>query len=370
MLTSIDSIACILTDSDYVDVFISPITTAEIDPVFGICKGDSVQLNASGGIVYQWLSSYNISDTLIPNPIVWPEIPTTYSVVVGDTCGYDTISVFVDILPPLGTVMPDAAICRGNSTELNAYNGISYLWSPDSTLNNNNIPNPTASPYYTATYDVSIVDINNCRIDTFLTLYVDTVLPQAIAAGDTLLCYGDSTEISVTGGRFYLWSPSTYLNNPTDSVTIASPEDTILYTVASSNGCGVAYDNVLIDVYKIDAEIIEDQKICIGEEVYLWVNGGETYWWEPHQYVSNPSSNFVSATINNPVTFTVEITEVVSSDLTCAQVLPVFVDTLISPHVNLTGNIYAEWGDEVTLEPNVTGYDYLWSPSEGLSCVT
>ena len=51
-------------------------------------------------------------------------------------------------------VMPDAAICRGNSTELNAYNGISYLWSPDSTLNNNNIPNPTASPYYTATYDV------------------------------------------------------------------------------------------------------------------------------------------------------------------------------------------------------------------------
>src|SRR5690606_34943802 len=122
-----------------------------------------------------------------------------------------------------------------------------------------------------------------------MTLSVDTILPQAIASGDTLLCYGDSTEISVTGGRFYLWSLSAYLNNPTDSITIASPEDTTLYTVASSNGCGVAYDNVLIEVYKIDAEIIDDQKICIGEEVYLWVNGGETYWWEPHQYVSNPS---------------------------------------------------------------------------------
>lgn len=370
MLTSIDSIACILTDSDYVDVFISPLPKGEIDPVFGICKGDSIQLNASGGVEYQWLSSYNISDTLVSNPIVWPEVPTEYFVIVGDTCGYDTISVFVDILPPQGTIMPDTAICRGSSIELNAYNGISYSWSPDSTLNANNISNPIASPYYTATYDVSIIDANNCRIDTFITLYVDTILPVAIASGDTLLCFGDSTEISVTGGRFYLWSPSAYLNNPTDSITIASPEDTTLYTVASSNGCGVAYDNVLIEVYKIDAEIIDDQKICIGEEVYLWVNGGETYWWEPHQYVSNPSSNFVSATINHPVTFTVEISEAVNSDLTCNQVLPVFVDTSISPHANLTGNIYAEWGDEVTLEPNVTGYDYLWSPAEGLSCIT
>lgn len=370
MLTSIDSLACFLTDSDYVDVYISPITTGEIDPVLEICKGDSVQLNAHGGVYFQWLSSYNISDTLVSNPIVWPEVPTEYSVIVGDTCGYDTISVFVDILPPLGTVMPDTALCRGNSTELNAYNGISYLWSPDSTLSNNNISNPIASPFYTATYDVSIIDANNCRLDTFLTLYVDTVLPVAIVSGDTLLCFGDSTEINVTGGRFYLWSPSVYLNNPTDSVTISSPNETILYTVSSTNGCGVAYDNVLIEVYKIDADIIEDQKICIGEEVYLWVNGGETYWWEPHQSISNPTSNFVSTTINNPITFTVEVTETVNPELTCSETLPVFVDTLISPHVNLVGNIYAEWGDEVTLEPNVTGNDYLWSPSEGLSCIT
>ncbi|TXB64716.1 T9SS type B sorting domain-containing protein [Vicingus serpentipes] len=369
MLTSIDSIACILTDSDYVDIYISPPPTASITPVVGVCKGDSIELNATGGEFYYWLSSYHISDSLIENPIVWPDTSTTYTVVVGDSCGIDTASIFIEILNPSGSIIPDTSICRGDSIEIEAFYGKYYLWSPDSTLSLNDISNPIASPYYTTNYNVSITDLNNCVKDTFMTLYVDTLLPQAVASNDTSLCFGQEVELYVDGGQNYNWSPSSSLNNPSFSNPIASPTNTTLYTVSSSNGCGIAYDSVLVSVHQVIASIVSDSAVCIGETVSLWASGGDSYFWEPSFLFSNPTYASVNTNLFLPTLFSVEVFKNINSSLICSLSLSVFMDTLPLPYVELGNDINTSWGNIVTLYPETNANNYIWSPSQGLSCI-
>lgn len=368
MLTSIDSITCVLSDTDYVDIFVYPPPVAEIDEVLGVCRGDSLELNASGGVFYYWLSDYNISDTLINNPMVWPDIPTTYTVVVGDSCGVDTVSVFVDILYPSGGIMNDTNICRGDSIEIEAFLGKYYLWSPDSTLTLNNVSNPIVFPYYTTTYNVEITNLYNCVKDTFMTLYIDTILPQALVSDDITICLGDSTILSVSGGNNYSWTPTLSLNNALDSMPVATPQQTTTYNVSSSNSCGTAYDSIVVSVYQINATIVNDSAVCIGDTVNLWAAGADTYWWEPSQYFASPSSSHISTTLYSPTIFTVTATDNTSAGINCSTSLTVFMDTLPHPTIDLENEINTNWGNTLYLNPTTNGITYLWSPPEGLSC--
>ncbi len=63
-----------------------------------ISIGFTVQLNALGGYFYAWTPNYNISDTTVHNPLVWPQKDTNYLVYVQDKYGctdIDTVRVFV-----------------------------------------------------------------------------------------------------------------------------------------------------------------------------------------------------------------------------------------------------------------------------------
>lgn len=366
MLAVLDSVSCILIDTDYVDVFIAPLPHFSIDSVPGICFGDSIQLEVIGGDVFEWISAENISDTSIANPFVWPTTSINYSVLVTSQCGFDTLTTLVEVFHPNISVMPDASICRGQSVELAAYGGKDYLWSPDSTLNQANIPNPTASPYNTSSYNVAITDVNNCVWDTFMTVVVDTILAEAIVSANQTICLGDSVQISVTGGEQYSWTPANLVSNANDSVPKAFPNQTTYFVATSSNTCSVATDSVLITVLSTNPTIVNDTAVCIGEVANLWVNGGETYWWEPSSLVSNPTQSVIYSTIFTPTIFTVTVTD----SINCNTKLTVFVDTLPIPTLVLEETIAASWGSEVQLNPSTNGVSYLWSPAEGLSCST
>jgi hypothetical protein len=67
-------------------------------PDVTICNGDSVQLTASGGTGYSWTPNFNISNTTIANPIVWPNVTTNYIVTItrGSCTKVDTVTVTVN----------------------------------------------------------------------------------------------------------------------------------------------------------------------------------------------------------------------------------------------------------------------------------
>ena len=89
-----------------------------------ISKGFPVQLNASGGTVYEWSPSDGLSNPFIPDPLASPEKTTTYHLIVTDIEGcqsYDTLTITVsddmklvvmNILTPDGNGKNDKWVIR------------------------------------------------------------------------------------------------------------------------------------------------------------------------------------------------------------------------------------------------------------------
>lgn len=364
MLVALDSVSCILVDTDYVDVFVGAPPTAITNPVNGICRGDSVQLNASGGTSYVWSPNYNISNDSIDNPLVWPDTTTLYTVVVHDSCGIDTAEILVTVFQKNIDISPDTMVCLGQSAQLTAYGGVSYLWQPAISLNNNTIENPLATPNTNTTYTVEITDSNNCTWDTTTTVLIDTVFPNAITMGNDTICEGDTITIYGSGGQTYSWTPNLTLATPNDSATLAYPSQTTTYVLEATNGCGNDFDTLTIYIIEVHADIVDDTAVCIGSSANLWASGGESYYWSPTMGLSNNTSHNISPEIYVPITYYVDVTD----SNGCSTMLSVFVDTLTNPKVNLGEDIEATWGETVQLNSNSNGVQYIWTPIEGLSC--
>jgi IgGFc binding protein len=61
----------------------SNVTNAQVET----CRFDSVQLNANGGIIYQWTPSTGLSNPNISNPKASPAVTTDYKVIITDSDG-------------------------------------------------------------------------------------------------------------------------------------------------------------------------------------------------------------------------------------------------------------------------------------------
>jgi gliding motility-associated-like protein len=364
MLVSLDSISCIKQDTDYVDIFISAPPVANITPVNGVCRGDSIQLNVTGGSSYAWFPNYNILNDTTATPKVWPDTTTTYTVIVSDSCGTDTATIVVQVFQKNISIIKDTAICLGQNVQISATGGGTYLWSPAATLNNANIQSPTATPLLTTVYNVQITDANTCVWDTSMTVFVSNNFPNANAGLDTLICFGDSLQLKVTGGDTYSWSPATSLSNSTDSMPIAFPQQTTEYIVSAKNGCGIDYDSIVVTVHIVDANIVDDTLVCVGNTANLWATGGVTYLWSASDNSVYSTSSTIHPIINYPTTFYVEVTDLAN----CTADLSVFVDTLANPILDLGFDIKSSWGNLIQLNPVTNAVSFWWTPPTGLSC--
>lgn len=147
------------------------------------CKGNPVQLNASGGLSYTWAPAGNLSDAHIPNPIATPTSTTHYTLYLtqvsnsGDTC-YSVLKTNI-IVPAysnsvLTTYASPDTIYVGQSSQLGAYvNGGNIVWSPDYNLSEDTSLNPLASPHHTTTYSAVYIDPHGCRFPlSSVTVYV------------------------------------------------------------------------------------------------------------------------------------------------------------------------------------------------------
>lgn len=88
------------SNAPFTTVWVRYFNSAQVvpSPDTSISIGFTVQLNAMGGYFYAWSPNYNISDTTIHNPLVWPSKDTTYMVYVVDKYGctdVDTVRIFV-----------------------------------------------------------------------------------------------------------------------------------------------------------------------------------------------------------------------------------------------------------------------------------
>lgn len=135
-------------------------------------------------------------------------------------------------------------VCTGTPVNFSTTTpGIGFSWdmgggAVPNTYNTANVPGVIFNT--AGTYIIQLVVTTDCcgdsRPDSII-LYVDQQ-PNIVFAGDTNICLGASTDITVSGASSYLWTPDVgNINTPTATVNL-SPTTTTAYTVLGNSPLG------------------------------------------------------------------------------------------------------------------------------------
>lgn len=287
---------CSVADSFTVNVDNSPAVT--LNPDFTMCEGDTVTINATGGVTYTWSSSETIiGATNIDSLIITSSTGGTVDVTIGTAagCTIDTGLVVTAVNAPIVTITPDTAICIGDTLELLVTGGTIYDWSANPTnLSATNVANPEANPSTDQTYYVTISLGSSCVANDSVTVTVNA-LPTIGIAPDTTICLGDTVNIAATGANSYSWSPNdaTVINPSSDNTDIVPAVlGTVTYTVTgtSLDNC-LAEDSVRVTAQGIPSlSVSNDTTLCFGDSITLQASGAVKYTWDSEEFLNDSTS--------------------------------------------------------------------------------
>jgi gliding motility-associated-like protein len=363
IVTVTDVLGC--SQSDTVNVLVNPLPIADAGLNDTICFGDTTQLLATGGVDYLWSPNDSIDDNTIANPLVNPSSSGDYIVEVTDANGCvntDTVYIHVYALP-LVDAGPDVEMCIYDSIQLSVTGAVDYVWSPDSTLNQFNVPDPYSYALDDETFVVEGTDVNGCMNTDTVELTVHS-LPVVVAAGDATICFGDTTQISASGATDYLWSPTASLTDTNTAVTNAFPSDSTSYWVVGTdlNGCENT-DSVRILVNQLPvANAGLNDTICFGDTTQLNATGGVGFVWTPNDSISDHLIANPLVYPSTTVDYIVEVTD--TNGCVNTDTMNVLVNAL--PPVDAGPDLEMCIYDSIQL--SVTGaVDYVWSPDSTLN---
>lgn len=240
------------TDKDTTLITVLPAPVVELTDNTAICYNATIQLEATGGNIYNWFPTEGLNDPNIGNPIASPLQSTTYFVEVLDHNNCSNIdSVVISIVSkPKFEVTGDTTICTGTSLQLTATGGTVYQWSPASDLSNSATSAPLASPISSTIYEVYIRE-NSCNYDTTLQVQIAVSPTPLVTAtsSNNINCSVRTTQLTATGASSYNWRPAPGLNNANIPNPVGAIDSSTLFTVRGTNEYGCyAEDTVLVRV--------------------------------------------------------------------------------------------------------------------------
>jgi gliding motility-associated-like protein len=370
-LVSISDAGCRNTSLQVVNVLPYSVPPLVVSNDTTICKGDIIQLFASGGYdvtQYEWdqsaagLSCY----THCTNPFASPETTTTFYVTLtwdGGCSKTDSITVTVidDAQPILGA---DRTICEGESVELGIAVGTNAVWSPSAGLSCVFCDNPVASPTETTTYAVEVTTASGCTIHDTITINVQT--PEMIDAGeDATICDGTTIQLNGSAVGNFAWISASSLSDTTILNPIASPLVTTDYILTVQNDLCIQQDTVRIVVAdKVDITV-EDIEICEGETAEVDIVGyAETITLLPDSGIINTNPLLIRPTET-------AMYMVIGTVPSCEADTAIFTITVNpTPDIGLLPQMTVFNGTTTPLpidNPN-SQYMHTWTPSTYLSC--
>jgi hypothetical protein len=176
---------------------------------------------------------------------------------------------------PMTLFVSDYEICLGESVTMDADGAGTISWTGGVV---NGVPYTPASTG-TFTYNATSSSPLDCGLSVEILV---NELPNVTASVDeTEICLGESVIFSNSGADTYTWDPA--------DVTAGDPysptEGTATYVVTGVNtttGCENTAE-VEVTVYSLPAVVanIDDEEICLGQEITLEGSGAETYVWDP-----------------------------------------------------------------------------------------
>jgi gliding motility-associated-like protein len=282
-----------------------------------ICSIDTFQLNAVGIGSFVWNPNYNINNINIPNPLISPDITTTYRVTLTDPfgcIGSDSVKIsVVDFVTQ--SAQPDTVICKTDAITLRvSSDALYYTWTEtptSNTLNQYNVKNPVATPVADFTNYTLVASIGKCIANSSINVKA-VPYPKANAGADQSICFGFSAQLNASGGSNYLWNPSAFLDNPAipNPVSI-SPTGNIRYIVSITDNLGCpkpVRDTVLVNVIKIKADAgPRDTSVVLGQPLVLRATGGTSYLWSPATWLNNTNTPSPTSLPQNDIEYVVKV---------------------------------------------------------------
>ena len=201
--------------------------------------------------------------------------------------------MFVNVLGISGNSFGDTTICQGDTVQLSAEMGESYLWNPPNSLTHPDSAITYAFPNSTTIYEVTITNNLGCDV----TLQVEVVVnpyPIVDAGPSQWATFGNMTTLlGNTDASIYYWDNNEWLSCYNCLTPQAAPSENTYYVLnaVDSAGCfnsDTTYINMegfiyvpntftpnndgINDVFEIKGEYINNFNLWIfnrwGEQIY------------------------------------------------------------------------------------------------------
>lgn len=316
--------SCTYSDTIHVD-FTYP--TVKLGSDSTLCEGQELILGGGHGDKYVWSTGATTEQIKINSAgEYWLEIHR------GSCYKSDTINVSYTMLPNV-QLGRDTSLCTGQTMQLDAGTGTSYIWSTGSTQAAIQIN--AAGEYW-----VKLTDKKCSKADTIGITYRN--YPELNIPADTSVCADQVVRLSAgTADNFLWWSGDT-----TKSIDILAAGH---YWIKASNEQCATEQNFSVNFIPLPSiDIGRDTVLCDGETLDLFGGNAETYLWSTgvgvdHITVSSASKYWLKA----------------SNDF-CSVYDTINVQYKSPPAQLFAANYLACKKDTVELDAGV-GLKYLWS---------
>jgi len=294
-----------------------------------ICFDMSLEIVASGGASYLWSPSSTLTNLNIANPIATPGVTTTYDVSITDVnnCVWDTfITITTTNIFPIANAGIDTFVCIGDSTQLSASGGTTFIWDTSLNMINPNSATPVVFPTQNTTYFVEVS--NACGSDKD-SVFIEAKFATAKAWPDTAVCPGKEIELLSSGGIILKWEPQSEVYQ-VQGKYFTVPNSTSIYTVTIQDTFGCKADTFLtVDILPPPFLEAGNDQWLVHDSLLLKAIGIGSITWNPAYLVSCDTCNITATFPNTTTTFTVELTD--SLGCISSDEITIFV----------TSNIYA-----------------------------
>jgi hypothetical protein len=124
---------------------------------------------------------------------------TTFTVIIADSCGSDTLQLTLEVSAPTISLPNDTTICIGETVPITATASGNISWSPGNFLNTTSGANVISTAQNDITYTATATSSNGCTAQDSITIFVFNNPPVPQLIDSVSLCYGTAMPLSASG---------------------------------------------------------------------------------------------------------------------------------------------------------------------------
>ena len=303
-----------------------------------VCAGATATVTASGAVSYSWSNGVHTAAIGVTEPGYYTVTATN-----AQNCS-STDSVYVTVnANPAVQISSNSYVCAGSIATLTASGANTYLWNTEEIT-----PSISVTPSTATTYTVTGYDTNGCSTTVSRVMNVEA-LPVIQVLGTKIICAGQSTTLTATGGTTYSWS-----TGDTISSVVVTPDISQSYVVTVTNAYGcLASSAVSVTVNALPHVTFNgNTTICAGNTTTITAIGASTYLWSTGAQTGNVN---IGSTGMYYVTAT--------NAQNCSKMDSVYVQVNPNPVVQIAGSNHVCTGSAVTLTASGANA-YAWNTGE------